>query len=143
MKLSRVFVYSRVFSFLTAHLVFITFVLARVEGSIPGWSWTVIFSPLLAIDALSVLFYLIYLVGHFKGHSYCYHGNQSRLFSVLVIPLGLLLKVASEILLTLHLDLSISFVPFGVLLSCLFTTLFIAMTFYTFKHNIHFSSLNN
>ena len=137
----RSITYTRVFLLLLSHVIFIALILAKTDAGVE-WSWAGVFSPLFAIDTLSFIFYIPYLHGFVRkqSSSFCYPGNKEEIVPVISIPLLILLKLSAELLLTIHLELSVSFLPCGIVMTAFFTVMTIIMLLYTIKplfHHVH------
>ena len=143
MNVKKSLVYVRIFLVLICHVVFVSLVVARIEGNL-RWSWAAVFTPLFLIDVTSAVYYASYVYGFTKqlrdgwNDSVCYPGNRSGITPVVLTPLGLVLKLTAEVLLALHLELSISFIPCGIITTCFFATTFIGMLLYTVKPNFNY-----
>lgn len=111
----RVLQYVRVSFLLGLHALFVLLTLARATGD-DAWDWYFAFIPLFVFDALSIVYWIHYLISYIavkRGSNVRWIGRNSVLppgglsFSLrhlMAYGVGIPLKVVAEVLLMLHLQ---------------------------------------
>ena len=145
MNARRVFVYLRVLFHLVSATLFGVFVIAKLEEGI-NWSWAAVFTPLFMMDVVCCVYYPIYLGGLLNkkyliricNGDLCFQNQNAGLVPAVLYPVGVASKLLAEILLILHLEVAVSFIPCGVFLMIFFATLTISMLIDTIKPNFQY-----
>lgn len=136
----KIALYTRVIFTIYPYLVFIMFLLARMDDK--GYSWGYTFIPLFIADVVHVCGYVSYLwlvikqkwLGLTWTDNVCFTGAEGQLLPVILVPLILLTKVAAEILILLYLlSVMSSFIPCGICMSLCFALISIGMTIQSIK----------
>ena len=134
--------YFRLVWILLLHSLFTALLLVKVLAD-KDWSWFLVFVPLLVFDALSFVYWVIYLISYVwkrlneyddnEWSSTCFPRQSISLIVLLFYALGLPLKTAAEILMCFSLMNSLPFYVPGVLLCILFLEIGCALMYYNLK----------
>lgn len=142
MKTNKIALYIRVFSLLLPYTAFITLLSVKLEDSEYSFSWVYAFIPLFVADIAHICGYIPYLwlvvkqrgLGYTWSTNVCFSNVQGELLPVVIFPLTILTKIASEILILLYLlSIVTSFVPCGVLVALCAGLIFTGMTVQSIK----------
>lgn len=140
-----VFIYFRAIANLVLHTCFVCLVLSKVSDSLT-WTWPAVFFPVFTHDGLTIIYYFIYAGGCVwawamdegeESTTPCFPGQKPKVLTLLFSGLGIVLKLAAEIVLVVY--LSGSGVPFyvcGILLCLFFILLTSAMFYYSVKPTV-------
>lgn len=103
--------YLRVFLIIVLHAIFVLLTLTRVSGD-ESWNWAFVFIPLFIFDAVSMVYWTLYLMAYIvmrRGDEFIwtkrvFPGQSLSLLTLIAYGVGIPLKVVAEILLVLHLQ---------------------------------------
>ena len=128
-----VLLYVRLSLIVGLHGVFVLLALLRALSGGFSPSWYAVFSPLFLFDALSTVYWFLYLFSYLAvrrdedslwsgRNSAIFPGQRISLLYLVAFGVGLPLKFAAEVLLALHLekDVGVAFFVPGILLAVLF-----------------------
>lgn len=112
----QVLLYCRVFIIFGLNALFVLLTLARATRE-DSWSWYLAFIPLFIFDAISVVYWVLYLISYivvktsedgvtvWSGtNSVIFPGQSFSLLYLLAYSVGIPIKISGEILLLLHLQ---------------------------------------
>ena len=112
----QVLLYCRVSAIFVLNALFVLLTLVRTTGD-ESWRWSLVFIPLFIFDALSVVYWVLYLISYIAvktsedgvtvwsgTNSVIFPGQSFSLLHLLAYGAGIPMKISAEILLVLHLQ---------------------------------------